>query len=146
MKGKILVVDDEPDVLNLARIILEKAGFHVVTASDGLECERRILDERPDLLLLDEIMPRKNGVEVCRTLKGKTITQHIPIIIFSASGSNDRKKAALQAGADDFLAKPFTIKELTDIMLKHCSQNGKLSNQDFVKRGTLNNEPDNGGD
>jgi CheY-like chemotaxis protein len=119
MKGKILVVDDEPDVLNLAKIILMKAGFQVVTANNGDDCLQRVDSLEPDLILLDSIMPGKNGIEVCRTLKSQLNTQKIPIVIFSASSSMNNKSAALEAGADGFLSKPFTIKELTDIITKH---------------------------
>ena len=128
MKGKILVVDDEPDVLNLAKIILKKAGFQVFTANNGEDCLQRVDALEPDLILLDSIMPGKNGIEVCRTLKSQLNTQKIPIVIFSASGSMNNKSAALEAGADGFLSKPFTIKELTEIITKHYDLINRVNN------------------
>ena len=119
MDGKILVVDDEPDIRNLAKRILERAGYQVVTASNRVEGEEMVESEKPDLIILDVVMPGKNGFEVCQTLKGRPETRNIPIIIFSASGSRGRRDAAREAGADDFLQKPFTIKGLTDIVRKH---------------------------
>jgi DNA-binding response OmpR family regulator len=124
MGGKILVVDDEPDVQNLAKMILERAGYQIVTASNGVEGEEKAELEKPDLIILDVVMPGKNGFEVCQALKGRPETENIPIIIFSASGSRSRRDAALEAGADDFLQKPFTIKGLTDIVRKHLGSEG----------------------
>ena len=122
MNRKIFVVDDEPDVLNLAKIVLERAGYKVVTASNGIEAEEKIPSEQPDLILLDVVMPKKNGFEVCKVLKENPDTSHIPIIIFSASGSRGNRESASKAGADDFLLKPFTIEELTDIVLKNLDK------------------------
>ena len=96
-----------------------KAGFQVFTANNGGDCLKRVDSLEPDLILLDSIMPGKNGIEVCRTLKSQLNTQEIPVVIFSASGSMNNKNAALEAGANGFLLKPFTIKELTDIITKH---------------------------
>jgi DNA-binding response OmpR family regulator len=127
MDGKILVVDDEPDVRNLAKMILERAGYQIVTASNGVEGEEMAESEKPDLIILDVVMPGKNGLEVCQTLKNRSETRHIPIIIFSASGSRSRRDTALEAGANDFLQKPFTIKGLTDIVGKHLGGEGTLN-------------------
>ena len=124
MDGKILVVDDEPDIRNLAKRILKRAGYKVVMASNGVEGEEMVESEKPDLIILDVVMPRKNGFEVCQALKGRPETKNIPIIIFSASGSRSRRDAAREAGADDFLQKPFTIKGLKDIVRKHLGREG----------------------
>ena len=134
MDGKILVVDDEPDIRNLAKRILERAGYKVVTASNGVEGEEMVESEKPDLIILDVVMPRKNGFEVCQTLKGRPETKNIPIIIFSASGSRSRRDAAREAGADDFLQKPFTIKGLKDIVRKHLGREG-TSNLSSIAKG-----------
>ena len=127
MKRKILVVDDESDILNLAKMILEKDGFQVITASDGVEGEIMAKLEKPDLILLDIVMPEKNGLEVCQTLKSRSDTKHIPIIIFSASGSRERRDVAIEAGADDFLQKPFTMMGLTELVKKHLSRDRLMS-------------------
>jgi len=120
----ILVVDDEPDVQNLAKMILERAGYQIITASNGVEGEETAKAKTPDLILLDVIMPGKNGYEVCKALRGEPKTVHIPIIIFSASGSRSTRDAALEAGANDFLQKPFTIKALTEIVEKNLRGEG----------------------
>ena len=127
MERKILVVDDEPDVRNLAKMILERVGYQVIMASNGAEGEEMAESEKPDLIILDVVMPGKNGFEVCQTLKGKSSTSQIPVIIFSASGSRGNRDAAFEAGASDFLQKPFTIMSLTEIVSKYLSGNKTLN-------------------
>ena len=98
MNSKIFVVDDEPDVLNLAKIVLERAGHKVVTASNGIEAEEKIPSEQPDLILLDVVMPKKNGFEVCKEIRK---TYNIPIIMLTARGEVTDRIVGLELGADD---------------------------------------------
>ncbi len=123
MSKKILVVDDEPDVLNLAKMILERSGFLIVTASDGLEGEKAAVTEQPDLILLDVVMPGKTGLEVCRALKSQVSTRHIPMILFSVSVSKSLRDLAREAGADGVIMKPFTIQGLTATIKNALSAN-----------------------
>jgi DNA-binding response OmpR family regulator len=104
---KILVVDDEADIVDLAKTFLVSRGYLVSTASNGIEAIAEASAEKPDLILLDILMPGKNGFEVTRALKGDPYTSGIPIIISSVlTGVKDRKEA-LEAGAVAILAKPF---------------------------------------
>ena len=111
-KAKILVVDDEPHIAESITYNLEKEGFRTLVARDGaagLEAARR---ELPDLLLLDWMLPRVEGLEVCRLLKQDGRTKHIPIIMLTVKSSETDKVLGLEMGADDYITKPFSPREL----------------------------------
>jgi DNA-binding response OmpR family regulator len=105
----VLVADDDPNILRLLSLYLGKAGFQVVEAADGEETLRKVRDLRPDLLVLDVMMPGPDGLEVCRSLRRAS---DLPIIILSARGSDVDRIAGLQFGADDYVTKPFNPVEL----------------------------------
>jgi putative two-component system response regulator len=109
---RILVVDDEPSVMQLCVTILAGEGYRVTTASRGEEALDKIFAAPPDLVLLDVMMPGMNGLEVCRHLKADARTQLVPVIIVTALLDSKDKIAGLEAGADDFLTKPFDHVEL----------------------------------
>jgi len=116
MVDKILIADDEPDVRNLAKMILEKAGYQIVTASDGIEAEKLIESELPDAVLLDIVMPQKGGFDVCRAIKGQEKTQFIPVVMFSVLNRPIDRDMGKNAGADGHMTKPFTADDLVDEM------------------------------
>lgn len=109
IKKKILVIDDEGDLLKLVRIRLEASGYGIVTLNSGVRAMHVARSERPDLILLDVVMPGKNGCDVCRELKADEATRGIPVIIFTAHYPEEEaiKVSARQIGADDFMLKPF---------------------------------------
>jgi DNA-binding response OmpR family regulator len=109
---KILVVDDEPDILEFLQIIFEDAGFLVVTTEKGDYLEKLNNGTLPDLVLLDMLLSGKDGREIVKHLKSQERTKHIPVIMFSAHPSAE--KTALEAGADDFVEKPFDIDTLLE--------------------------------
>lgn len=112
MERKILIVDDEPDLLKVVSFRLEKAGYKVLCAITGKEALEMAARERPDLILLDLRLPLLNGLEVCVQLKKSEELKQIPVIIFTASTSHiDEKTKA--CGADDYIIKPFTPEELS---------------------------------
>jgi CheY-like chemotaxis protein len=113
---RILVVDDEPDIVNLARRILEKEGYSVTSASDGDEALGVLERERIDLVLLDIVMPGKSGLEVCKIIKEQPKTRNIPVVMFNALGREVDRKLASWAGADAHLTKPFDKLELVEGM------------------------------
>lgn len=122
MKKKILVVDDEPSVLMIVSARLTAMGFEVLTAQDGQEGLDLARKESPDAILLDLMLPRLDGYKVCRILKFDKTFGSIPVIIFSAKGSDADKKLAEQAGADAYMVKPLnpqlftqTIQKLTGV-------------------------------
>jgi len=121
-EAEILVVEDEADTLNLAKIILETEGYKIQTASDGQETFKKIDQRKPDLILLDLRLPDIDGYEICRKLKGRSETETIPIVMFSASGSESAKKRAFEAGADDFLGKPFAMAQLLGVVKRHLGE------------------------
>jgi OmpR family response regulator RpaB len=114
-KKKILVVDDEPGILKVTSIRLKKLGYNVLTAVGGKEALDTMRRENPDLVLLDLVMPFMNGAEVCEQIKNDKTLKHIPIILFTASGSGAMTAEKIKTvGADDYIVKPFEPEELTD--------------------------------
>src|SRR5438874_12569400 len=109
MTKKILVVDDEPKIVQLARDYLDHAGFAVVTASTGREALAVARVEKPDLIVLDLGLPELDGLDVTRTLRRDS---NVPIIMLTARAEETDKLIGLELGADDYLTKPFSPKEL----------------------------------
>lgn len=110
--AKILVVDDDRQVLRSIDRVLESAGFEVVTANSGMAALEYLKQDRPDVLVLDIIMPEMNGLEVCRRLRADPFTARIPIMFLTARNRPTDVAEALDAGGDDFLTKPFEVIEL----------------------------------
>jgi two-component system alkaline phosphatase synthesis response regulator PhoP len=108
--AKILVVEDEPNMVAGLRDNFEFEGYQVITARDGVEGLQRALDESPDLVVLDVMMPRMSGLEVCKQLRARRGS--IPIIMLTARGQEVDKVVGLELGADDYVTKPFSIREL----------------------------------
>jgi phosphate regulon transcriptional regulator PhoB len=111
--GKILVVDDEPDLVELVSYNLTKEGFDVSSASDGEEALRKIREGGFDLLILDLMLPGIQGMELCRMLRKDPKTEGLPIIMVTAKGEEVDRVLGLEIGADDYIAKPFSPRELT---------------------------------
>jgi two-component system sensor histidine kinase/response regulator len=110
--SKILVVDDDPRNVRLMESILKASGYPVVRAYDGQEAIDKIASERPDLVLLDVMMPRMSGLEVCRKVRSEHETRLLPVIMVTALNALEEKVQALETGADDFLSKPVNKEEL----------------------------------
>ena len=108
----ILVVDDDMDVVATIKKSLMKAGYQVACATNGLDALRSLELQPPDLVLLDIAMPGMNGIELCRQIRAHPITAGIPILFVTVSGDLQSKVAAFDAGADDYLVKPFDLQEL----------------------------------
>ncbi|HID56529.1 TPA: response regulator [Candidatus Poribacteria bacterium] len=113
MGAKILIVDDEEDILDLVDLSLTADGFDVITARSGPEALEKVKEEMPDLILLDISMPDMDGYEVMRRLKGDRRTSSIPIIMLTAASDKRDKVRSFSAGADDYVVKPFDADELT---------------------------------
>ena len=109
---KILVVDDEEDILNLLSYNLKKAGFQVVTAEDGPEALEIAKRESPELILLDIMLPNMEGTEVLKKLKADAATEEIPVIMLTAKGEEVDRIVGFELGADDYITKPFSPREL----------------------------------
>lgn len=111
-RTKILVVDDEPDTLIPLTRALEADNYIVIGAADGAEALEKVTAETPDLILLDLMLPKVNGYEVCMKLKEDSLTRHIPIIMLSAKGEIKDKVLGIEIGAEDYVTKPFDLLEL----------------------------------
>ena len=135
MPDKILVVDDEPDILGLVHTVLKLKEYIVVDACNGEEALQKTLAEMPDLVLLDIVMPGKSGLEVCKILKSQSRTEHIPVVLFTALGRDVDKRISAEAAADGHFTKPFSPEALVAEVKKHFDQAraGKFSKQLGVK-------------
>ncbi len=108
----VLVVDDEPNILLSLEFIMKQAGYRVDTAPDGEIALERFRHHCPDLLLLDVMMPRKTGYEVCETVRANPDWSHVKIIMLTAKGRDIEREKGLAMGADDYITKPFAIQEV----------------------------------
>ncbi len=109
---RILIADDIPDLLQALKDTLEREGFEVVAAGDGVSALEAIRADPPDIAVLDLMMPRMDGFAVCRALREDPLLENLPVVILSASGSRENKVEGLDLGADDFITKPVDIREL----------------------------------
>jgi len=117
---KILVIEDDPSVLRFLEHTLQREGYQVLTATNGLSGIRMARSEMPDLLVLDIMLPGIDGFEVCHRLRAEPATAKLPILILSAKAQEADKVTALQVGADDYLTKPVNLSDITsrvDILL-----------------------------
>ena len=112
VKPKILVVDDEPEAVELVEFNLKQAGYAVVTAADGAEALKKVRAQTPDLIVLDVMLPEMDGFEICKTLRHEPATARVPIIMLTAKAAEIDRVLGLELGADDYLTKPFSPREL----------------------------------
>jgi DNA-binding response OmpR family regulator len=112
MRRKILVVEDNPDQLELIRLILEKEGFAIGTAANGTDALIKTRSISPDLIILDLMLPGLNGFDICETLRKDPLTASMPIIMLTGLCSEFGRLAGLESGANEFLTKPFKVEEL----------------------------------
>ena len=127
MNKKILIIEDEDELIKGLKLNLDFEGYDVIWALDGEEGMNMALEEAPDLILLDIMLPQKNGLDVCRELRGKNIA--IPIIMLTAKGEEVDKVVGLEIGADDYITKPFSVKELLARVKAHLRR-GKREETD----------------
>ncbi len=111
MNEKVLIVDDEESILKLIQFNLEKSGFDIITAEDGLTALEIVKKDKPDVIILDIMLPGMDGIEVCRNLRKEDL--NIPILMLTAKGDEIDKILGLEIGADDYMTKPFSVRELT---------------------------------
>jgi DNA-binding response OmpR family regulator len=112
MKKNILVVDDEIGALTLIGIMLERGGFSVIKARDGSSALAILDQNRPDMIILDVMMPGMNGIELCRVIRQRQDNKSTPVLILSARGDADSIRRGMEAGADDYLPKPILHHDL----------------------------------
>jgi len=124
-KARILVVDDEPDLIAVLRMGLQMEGFEVLEAADGAAGLERAHADKPDLIVLDLMLPKMDGYQVCRTLKFDSRYKNLPIFILSARPGEQDRRLALEMGADDFIRKPYDLKELVGKIRARLKVGGK---------------------
>jgi twitching motility two-component system response regulator PilH len=120
--AKVMVVDDAYSELKLMESMLAAGGHQVLTYTDGLRLEDALLAERPDVVLLDIVMPRRNGYEILRALKRDVRTRATPVVIVSSKGQESDRAWGCRQGADDYLAKPFTAEQLLATVARAVGQ------------------------
>lgn len=120
--AKILIAEDERDIRDLITFTLNFAGHQVVATSNGEEALQAIHTEMPELVLLDVRMPRMTGYEVCREVKADPLTQHIPVAFISAKGQESEIRTGLEAGAEEYILKPFSPDQLIEQVNKLLSK------------------------
>ncbi|WCJ59943.1 response regulator transcription factor [Fontisphaera persica] len=138
MKPKILVVDDEPDAVELIEFNLKGAGFDVISADDGAEAVQKARTAQPNLIILDVMLPEMDGMEVCKTLRRDPATAKIPIIMLTAKAAEIDRVLGLELGADDYVTKPFSPRELV-LRVKNMLRRGQPTEekQEQIRAGDL---------
>lgn len=136
-KPKILIVEDEPDISELIHFNLEKAGYQTIRAENGEQALLLAQKNRPDLMLLDLLLPGVSGLEVCRRMKGDPALQHIPIMMVTAKGEEMDRVVGLELGADDYVVKPFSIREIILRIQKLLDRREKQGTPSFLKVDSL---------
>ncbi|MCP4285183.1 MAG: response regulator [Gammaproteobacteria bacterium] len=114
MTGEILVVDDEPNIILSLEFLMKKEGYQVRTASNGEEALHALQESKPDIVLLDVMMPRMNGYEVCQAVRSDPKLSSVRIIMLTAKGREIEREKGLALGADDYVTKPFAMRDLVD--------------------------------
>jgi DNA-binding response OmpR family regulator len=123
--SKILIAEDEPDIRELVTFMLRFAGFEVVAASNGEDAVRTAAREIPDLVIMDVRMPRMTGYDACRLMKANPDLRHVPVVFLSAKGQEAEIQSGLDAGAEEYILKPFSPAELTNRVRGILSRYGK---------------------
>jgi len=112
MSRRILIADDEPSIVTALEFLLKREGFEVEVARDGAEALARIESWRPDLVVLDVMMPQKSGYEVCRHIRERDESRHVKVIMLSAKGRDTEVAKGMTLGADAYVTKPFSTRDL----------------------------------
>jgi two-component system response regulator VicR len=137
MSARILIVDDEPAIVDMLSYNLQRANYQVIIARDGEEALTKALQEQPDLIILDLMLPRLDGLEVCRALRRK---RDVPIIMLTARDAEVDRVVGLELGADDYVVKPFSVRELTarvKTVLRRAAPRPEETAPDTIRAGAL---------
>ncbi|MCG8502408.1 MAG: response regulator YycF [Firmicutes bacterium] len=139
MERKILVVDDEKPIVDIVKFNLKKEGYTVLEAYNGEDAVNKALNENPDLILLDVMLPKMDGFAVCKTLRAKMST---PILMLTAREEEVDKVLGLELGADDYITKPFSVRELmarvkANLRRVHVEGTSEYSRNDYIQSGKL---------
>lgn len=119
MKPTILVADDEPSIVLSLQLLLQRAGFDVRVARNGEEAIQSVETSTPDLILLDTMMPKRDGFDVCRTLRANPAWQALPIVMLTARSRDTERQKGMALGATDYITKPFSTRDLVLAVRRH---------------------------
>ena len=125
MPKKVLICDDEPYIVESVSYVVRKAGFEVVIAEDGEEALKAGLEQKPDLIFLDIMMPGMTGYDVCKKLKENPNTKDTYVIMLTARGQEEDERKALEMGADEFMTKPFSPRKMKAKLIELLGENGQ---------------------
>lgn len=128
MSWSVLIVDDEPMTQDLLRLMLEPAGFHVTGADHGLEALQKVQEEKPDIMILDVMMPHMDGITVCKKIRNNPETADLPIVMLSGKTHLNAVEEGLQAGANRYLAKPTARTDLIKNLREVLAETAAISN------------------
>jgi two-component system phosphate regulon response regulator PhoB len=137
----ILVVDDDPAIREMITLALTRDGYEVLEAGNALDARQTIASRAPDLILLDWMMPGQSGFEFTRALQRDSAHKQIPVIMLTARGQEEDKVAALEAGADDYIAKPFSVSELLARIKAVLRRTSQDTDGEILATGTLRLDP-----
>ena len=136
---KILIIEDESDVADLLEMGLRKAGFKTTTAADGAAGLQKARDNRPDFIILDLMLPKMSGLEVCRILKSDVATSHVPILMLTAKAEEIDRIVGLEFGADDYVTKPFSPREVI-LRIRAILRRGEKP-EEMLQAGSISIDP-----
>jgi two-component system alkaline phosphatase synthesis response regulator PhoP len=128
---RILIIEDDKDIVELVRYNLEKEGFQVSAAGDGMNGLAQVKKSPPDLLLLDLMLPRLSGLEICKEIRREAALNRLPILMLTARGEETDRVVGLELGADDYVTKPFSPRELVariKALLRRTAPAGEVAN------------------
>jgi CheY-like chemotaxis protein len=120
-RGKILIVDDSRNIRKLLSVVLKNGKHVIIESGDGNDALEKARKEKPDLILLDVIIPGKDGIRVCREIKADRRTKDIPVIVITSDTSHETRQKAISSGAAAFITKPFEPKDIREAVKKHLS-------------------------
>ncbi len=145
MSQKVLVVDDEQSIVTLLKYNIEQAGYQVIVAYDGVQALEKVNEEKPDLVVLDVMLPEKNGIEVCKTIRSDK--NQVPILMLTAKDDEFDRVLGLELGADDYMTKPFSPREVVarvKAILRRVGQveNKNLDDDEDIILGAIRIRPD----
>ncbi|WP_353858589.1 response regulator [Azospirillum formosense] len=138
MKPTILVADDEPSIVLSLQVLLQKAGFAVRIARNGEEALESVAESTPDLILLDAMMPRRDGFDVCQSLRADPAYQSLPIIMLTAKSRDVERQKGMALGATDYITKPFSTRDLVATVRKYLTPD---NHQDGAPGGAAEPQP-----
>ncbi len=141
MPDLVLVIEDEKEIRDLVRYNLERAGYRVTTAADGERGLEALFAARPDAVVLDLMLPGQNGLEVLRELRGEPLTRDVPVIVLTARGAEMDKLLGFENGADDYLTKPFSVRELIARVKALLRRSKPERGETVIEAGVLRVDP-----